>query len=314
MNLDKLSKKPEMMQRIIGLKFEVFKIFCKNIELVWKDAEFQRLKKEGRKREIGAGHPYRFKTIEEKVAVVLIYYKTYCTQEFLGCILDVDQATISRLFSKLIPLIEKAADPELNTFLSKLKEECSKEKIGTLEKFLIKYPEFKDISTDATEQECFRSANNEIQKKHYSGKSKKHSIKTQISVLNTGRIINVSNSYPGSVHDITVFYNEETIKMLLKFVPQRFDSGYQGLQARYPEFYIILPVKKSAKKELTRLDKEHNKLNSKRRVIAENVLSRIKKFRILSGVYRNELKNYNQIFRGVAALINFKLENHPKVA
>ena len=60
--------------------------------------------------------------------------------------------------------------------------------------------------------------------------------------------------------------------------------------------------------------KELNKAHSKRRVIVENVLSRIKKFRILSGLYRVDINDYNQVFRNVAALNNLKLATRMAVA
>ena len=60
--------------------------------------------------------------------------------------------------------------------------------------------------------------------------------------------------------------------------------------------------------------KELNKAHSKRRVIVENVLSRIKKFRILSGLYRGDINDYNQVFRNVAALNNLKLATRMAVA
>jgi hypothetical protein len=71
---------------------------------------------------------------------------------------------------------------------------------------------------------------------------------------------------------------------------------------------IVLPFKKQKEKELSKQEKELNKAHSKRRIIVENVLSRIKKFKILAGLYRGSRKSFNQIFRNVAALVNFKLK------
>lgn len=307
--LEKLTRKPEMFQRIFGLKFELFSLLSKNIKPLWEEQEFQRLNRANRKRSIGAGHPYSFKTIEEKVITVLFYYKAYPTQELLGAILDVDQSVISRLFNALLPLIEEAADPELKSFLNKAKEFCNNEKIKTLDKLIEKYPELKDASTDVTEQKCYRSTNNEEQKEYYSGKSKKHAIKTQISVSYNGKILDVSNSYPGKTHDKKIMDQEKTVGKFVKFVPQRFDLGYQGIKKDYSDHYLILPWKKKKGKELSNLEKENNKANSKRRVIVENVFSRAKKFRILSGLFRNPIKSYNAVFRGVAAILNFRLKN-----
>jgi len=64
---------------------------------------------------------------------------------------------------------------------------------------------------------------------------------------------------------------EKTSAKLDEKIPQRYDSGYQGIQKGYPKHYIILPYKKSK--------------------------------------FRQPLKDYNQTFRNIAAILNFKLRN-----
>ena len=118
-----------------------------------------------RKRKVGGGNQYKFKLLEEKVLIILLYYKLYITQEFLGIIVNLDQSNISILLKKMMPLIEKAADSELATYLTKAKEEYlqqkPQQKISNWSTFLKKHPDLQDVSTDATEQKCFRSQNNE---------------------------------------------------------------------------------------------------------------------------------------------------------
>jgi len=70
-----------------------------------------------------------------------------------------------------------------------------------------------------------------------------------------------------------------------------------------------LPEKKPKGKELSDVAKENNRAHSKRRVVAENALSRLKKFRICGNLYRGSVESYNQTFRNIVAIINFKLAN-----
>lgn len=308
--LENLTRKSNTFQRILGLAVQQFDLLLKELAPHWENAEKQRKLTHTRKRKIGAGHPYKFQSLRDKLLIVLCYYKTYATQEFLGMMLDIDQANISRLLKKMLPLIEKAADPELATYLERAKKEyAAAEKIGDFAKFFEKYPALKDVSIDATEQQCFRSENNEKQKEHYSGKKKKHTKKTQTSAASTGRILDVSKTYPGSVHDKKIIDQEETIKKFPEKSCLRFDSGYQGVKQKNPNHYIVLPTKKQRGQELSELAKEHNRANSKRRVIAEHVFSRLKKFRICGNLYRGCLDSYNQIFRNIASILNFKLAN-----
>jgi hypothetical protein len=279
---------------------------------LWEKAEFERKYREGRKRKIGGGRAYKLKLLEHKLITFLLYYKLYVTQEFLGIILDIDQANIARLIKKIAPLIEQAADPALAKYLTQAKSECNEEskRISDWEEFLQRYPELRDVSIDATEQKCFRSQDYETQKNHYSGKRKQHSLKTQIAVSATGKILDVSQTYPGSVHDKTILDQEKTPKKFPRKTAQRYDLGYQGAVQEYPQHYLILPHKKPRGDDLSPLAKELNQMHSRRRVVAENALSRVKKFRICADQYRGLTDNYNQIFRGVAAILNFKLITH----
>jgi len=308
--LEKLTKKPGGFQRIFGLTIQQFDLLLEKFTPRWENAEKQRKLTPTRKRKIGAGHPYKFQALRDKLLIVLCYYKMYPTQEFLGMIVDIDQANISRLLKKMLPLIEKTADPELATYLEQAKKDYAvAEKVKDFTQFFEKYPDLRGASIDATEQQCFRSKDNEKQKKYYSGKKKKHTQKTQISAASTGRVLDVSETYPGSVHDKKIIDQEETIKKFPEKTCLRFDSGYQGIKQDNPDHYIVLPTKKPRGQELSELAKEHNRANSKRRVIAEHVLSRLKKFRICGNLYRGCLDSYNQTFRNIASILNFKLAN-----
>ena len=304
--LKNLTKNENKMQRLIGLNYKQLYLLVRALKPLWEEAENKRLDRKNRKRAVGGGHPYKLQTIKYKIIAVLLYYKQYPTQEFLGIMLGLDQSSVSRLIQKILPLIEQAADPELQTYLVQAKENYSVKRIGNWIEFLAKYPDLKDVATDATEQQCYRAKNYEQQKKYYSGKSKQHTIKTQVSVSSTGRILDVSLSYPGSVHDKTIADTEKIIEKFHKNIPQRFDSGYQGIKNDYPHHYILLPIKKPKGRELTALEKEYNKTHSKRRVKAEHGISMVKKFKILGGIFRQPVQQHNQLFRNVAAIVNFK--------
>jgi hypothetical protein len=309
--LQKLITKPKIFQRTLGLDFAQFKLLILRMKPLWKQAECERRKRKSRQRKIGGGRPYNCKTLDDMTAIVLLYYKTYMTQELIGLIAGLDQSNVSRLLKKILPLIEQAADPELATYLAQAKDAFEKipphQRLNDFGTFLQKYPDLKEVATDATEQQCYRSENYETQKKYYSGKTKQHSLKTQISVSITGRVLDVSETVPGSIHDKKLADQENTVRKFPERTVQRMDSGYQGMIKEHPEFYIVLPHKKPRKEELSPLAKELNRTHSKRRVIVENVLSRIKKFRISAGLYRGDIGDYNAIFRNIVALINFKL-------
>jgi len=308
--LENLTKKSAIFQRTVGLTNEQFQKFAQQLTVIWNEAETTRNSRDDRQRRIGGGRSYKLISLEHKLLVVLVYYKAYFTQEFIGIMVGLDQANISRLIKKMMPLIEKVTDKELSAYLIKAKEEYDKipasERLNNWSDFLKKYPHLQDVSSDATEQHVHRSSNNETQKKYYSGKKKKHTIKTQISVSQSGRILDVSESYPGSKHDIKIAEEEQTVQKFPEQTCQRFDAGFQGIDKKNPDHYIVIPIKKPKGKELSSFQKELNTMHSKRRIRVEHAFSRIKKFKICSQRYRGGMKNYNTTFRGVVSFVNFK--------
>ena len=295
--LDKLTSKPTLFQHTIGLSIKQFDIFSVNFEIAFKLMNST------------AGRPYSL-SFRHLLTVILMYYKSYMTQEFIGLLAGINQSNISRLLTKTRELIEQVADPELKTYVEKLKEEFDKiplkDRINDWNTFLKKHPDLKEVITDATEQRCFRSKQNVIQQAHYSGKKKLHTRKTQITISRSGKILDVSATYPGSVHDKTIIDEEQTIPKFPKKTAQRLDLAYKGVPAENADYNVIIPFKKPKGKELNPLFKQFNHRHSKIRVKVENVFADMKTCKILKNTYRGRSESYNQDFRNVAAIMNFK--------
>jgi hypothetical protein len=84
------------------------------------------------------------------------------------------------------------------------------------------------------------------------------------------------------------------------------DSGYLGIK-RYQKTSIV-PKKRSKKRPLTKEEKQDNRHISSQRVLNENVIGRIKRFKILSDRYRNRRKRFGLRFNLIAAIYNLELE------
>jgi hypothetical protein len=85
------------------------------------------------------------------------------------------------------------------------------------------------------------------------------------------------------------------------------DTGYLGLQKIHPN--TIMPKKKSKKHPLTIQDKAKNKEISKERVLNENVIGKIKRFKIIADKYRNRRKRFGLRFSLISGIYNFELKN-----
>ena len=159
--------------------------------------------------------------------------------------------------------------------------------------------ELETILIDATEIQIQRPSKK--QKNYYSGKKKRHMMKFEIQTDINGKIINISKCYKGTVHDFK-------IRQMSEHVPRNAtvlaDSGYQGFEKIHPK--TILPHKKPKKSELTAEQKSHNRALSSKRVRVEHVFSQLKKFRILSSVYRNFRKKLHLRFNIIAGIYNLQ--------
>ena len=61
-----------------------------------------RLSKRKRQRQIGAGHPFDL-SIEDKLVMLLVYYKLYITCELAGYLFDLDQVKLFLVQIALFP-------------------------------------------------------------------------------------------------------------------------------------------------------------------------------------------------------------------
>ncbi len=82
------------------------------------------------------------------------------------------------------------------------------------------------------------------------------------------------------------------------------DTGYTEI----PKFQAnsVIPVKRSKKKPLTKIDKLFNRRVSSERVLNEQVISLIKRFKIVSDRYRNRRKRFSSRFNLICGICNFE--------
>ena len=83
------------------------------------------------------------------------------------------------------------------------------------------------------------------------------------------------------------------------------DTGYQGLHKLHTN--SVLPKKKSKKRPLTKEDKKNNKNLASDRVLNENVIGMLKRFKIIADKYRNKRKRFGLRFNLIAGLYNWEL-------
>jgi len=83
------------------------------------------------------------------------------------------------------------------------------------------------------------------------------------------------------------------------------DAGYQGLSNIHSNSQT--PAKKSKLHPLSQEQKANNRTLSRKRILIENIIRKLKIFRILSERYRNRRKRFGLRFNLIAAIYNFEL-------
>lgn len=108
----------------------------------------------------------------------------------------------------------------------------------------------------------------------------------------------------GKTHDYQL-YQKSCVK-LGKEVSLRVDSGYQGLQKKRGK--VLIPKKKSKLHKLTKEEKKANRELARKRVKVENVIRRLKIFRVISERYRHRRKRFGLRFNLISGIYNYELK------
>ncbi len=107
----------------------------------------------------------------------------------------------------------------------------------------------------------------------------------------------------GSHHDFTLFKDSQC--HLAKQICCLADTGYLGIHHLHENSQ--LPAKRSKLHPLTKEQKANNRKLSHERILVENIIRRLKVFRILAERYRNRRKRFSLRFNLIAAIYNFEL-------
>jgi hypothetical protein len=113
-----------------------------------------------------------------------------------------------------------------------------------------------------------------------------------------------TNCRNGKCHDYRLF--KESKVVIHSKIKVAVDTGYQGLQKMHAQ--TMLPKKKSKRHPLTNEDKNGNRTLAKERVLVENVIGMLKRFKIISDRYRNRRKRFGLRFNLLAGLYNYELK------
>ena len=311
---NKLSKKPGLFRNFTGFSQNEFDDIYRVIEERNDEFEKERLDRRDRKRSIGGGRKFKLVLRErflmpantkclwpqnQRFCGLLVYYRLYITYALVGFLFDVDQSTVWRDIRHLEPLVKECIPiPK--------KMEDKMRKIGEIDELLKMFPDM-EAFVDATEQEIPRPKDKQKRKDFYSGKKKRHTIKTQIVNKKNGLIVPISKSVEGKKHDYTLF--KEQSPPIPQEIERYVDLGYLGIEKDFPELKVKIPYKKLKGEEISEDQKKYNKKLRSKRVVSEHTIGKMKKYGIMGSKFRNRYERYDTMTSIVGGFVNFRIMN-----
>ena len=296
-----------MFRTFTGLEVSEFDSLYRKVESRYSEFEERRLSRPDRKKGVGEGGRLFKLELRDRLLMLMVYYRLYITLALTQFLFDLDLSNVWRDIRYLEPVVR-----ECIPLPKKIHEQVKR--LGTMEEVERYFPSFKAF-IDATEQEIPRPKDSTKRKTHYSGKRKRHTVKTQLTVNGNGLIVHKTNHARGRRHDLDIYRGRHPD--LPKQVQRVFDLGYNGVMKDFPDLNCVHPFKRRSRggrghrgekaEDLTPEQKIFNRELSKARVIVEHTISRVKKFNIFGQEFRNRLRNYDMMTDIVCGLINTRI-------
>jgi len=308
----KLQRKPKHFQSFTGVTVAQFAEILNALRPIYGEFEKERLQRPDRKRKIGGGRKFTL-SLEDRLLVTLMYFRLYTSCTLLGYLFDLDGSNVGReinhrMLPALLNVLPVPMQDELLSGHDEPPQLGGGKRIKTLKKLLEAHPEINEVWVDATENPIPRPKEKTARKLYYSGKQGEHTIKSQL--LTTRKLIlHTSGNLPGKVSDNTILAGSGVMHSIPADVQVNLDRGYEGAEERYPNNKIYKPKRAQRNHPLTLFEKLYNHIINKTRILVEHVIGRLKKFRILSELYRNRRSAHADYLAVVAGLINFRALN-----
>jgi hypothetical protein len=282
---DRLTRTPVTFRRLTGLTPTAFRRLLDEVTAADEQARTRRASRPGRRRKAGAGRKPAL-PLADRLLMLLVYYRTYVPHTFLGFLFGLDDSNVSRSNRRLEPLLAGIFRiPERAVALTA--------------------EDIRELFFDSTERPTCRPERG--QKRYYSGKKRRHTLKTQVVVVRRRkrpgrgreprrvRIAAVSATFPGSAHDKKVF--DRTRVVIPAGATGYGDTAYLGTG-------LTTPRRKPPKGHLTPRQKAGNRRVGRKRVAVEHGIGKMKVWRVAAERWRNPRRRHTLVMKNVAGLHN----------
>ena len=270
MNLTQLTTYPEdKVRALVGLTPTALgQLLGVALPEIAKRRAQQQHSQPDRKRRVGGGRKRLLKPYQE-VLLTLVYLRHNVAFCVVGTMFAVSADVAENTFHEIVAV---------------LRDLCPANRYDAEKRWTKKEPSWKpekidQIIVDSFETPVPRSSDKEQQKRLYSGKKKRHTLKTQIVTDANGEILAIDAGHRGPTSDKRL-YEESEVGAQFPQAAKMGDKAYQGVEG------MTTPQKKPRGGELSAAQKESNRQISARRVPVEHGIRRVKAFRIVRDEFR----------------------------
>jgi hypothetical protein len=256
-----------------------------------------------RQRAAGAGPPATL-DLATRLLMTLLWLRVYPTYEVLGWLFGLEKSNAWGNVQDTLAVLASLADFPFE------RPAAGRAKLGTKQAVFDAFPELKLI-IDGKEQPFRRPQGGEEPKPFYSGKTKRHPVKNQVTCTPGGRIGGVSASGPGSTHDLTMMRGDGVRDRLAEGEGAMADEAYTGAGGDRAGVPLVVPTKATRGHPLTEEQVAANRVISGCRVVIEHVMAQRNRFPVLRQVFRSALVRHTGVIRVVAALVDRRIAAVP---
>lgn len=300
MRYEYLKEHQTVFLKMTGLRIGEFDTLVDELLPEFVQAEYDRLNRPDRQREIGGGRNAKLDG-RDQLLLCIVWLRVYPTHEVLAYLFEISDSTASRIISRVLPILEQAGRDTMRM------PDPGRKRRQSLDQLLSDTPELA-VVIDSFEQKIQRPKDPTERDGFYSGKKKTHTLKSQIAVNEeTGAIVDVSDSVPGPTSDINLLEQSGLMTRLPEGLGGIGDLAYVGIEKLHPKGLAASPRRKPRGKPRPPEDVVYNTAFSRRRIIVENTIGRLRRYQSLNQTDRQHRQIHASRVRAVAGLVNRQL-------
>ena len=299
---ERLQRFPTVFKSMTGLRVPQFDALVTDVRPRFHAAEFARRDRPDRRRAVGGGPTFELDP-RNQILLTVVWLRVYPIHEVLAYLFGVSDTTVSRTIARVLPLLEASGQDTMRM------PDPGRKRRRSLDALLSDTPDLA-VVIDSFEQPVQRPQDRKLADSYYSGKKKRHTLKSQVAVdEETGQVVDIPESTRGPTADLKLLDESKLLERLPEGVGGIGDLAYVGIGKLHPQGLGAAPRKKPRGKERPAEDVCYNQAFSKRRIVVEHTIGRMRRYQSISQLDRNHREQHTARVRAVAGLVNRMLDH-----